>query len=145
VQGPSAASRPGGRAPGRALLAPLSVFAGAAAGAAVVAFVDPHEPGHYPACPSLYLTGYYCPGCGGLRMTHSLLHGDLAHAFSMNPLVLLLLPVFALVWVQWTVSAARGERLNTVLLRPKVLAALVVLLLVYWVVRNLPFAQFLAP
>jgi hypothetical protein len=123
----------------------LGVFAGGAIAATLVAFVDPHEPGHYPTCPSLLLTGWYCPGCGGLRMAHSVLHGDLAHAFSMNPLVLLLLPVLAHLWVRWTVSTVRGVPMRSVLIRPKVLAGFLALLALYWIARNLPFAQVLAP
>ena len=39
---------------------------------------DPHRPGFaFPACPFKLLTGWNCPACGGLRMTHDLLHGDL--------------------------------------------------------------------
>jgi hypothetical protein len=128
-----------------ALLGPLGLFAAGAVGAAVVAFVDPHEPGHYPTCPSLQLTGWYCPGCGGLRMANALLHGDVAGAFSMNPLVLLLLPVFGYLWVRWTVSAARGVPMRSVLTRPPVLYIFAGLVILYWVARNLPFAQVLAP
>ncbi|MFF5257600.1 DUF2752 domain-containing protein [Actinomadura viridis] len=150
VQGPPQASGPGpdgrraaGR--GRALLGPLAVLAGAAAGAALVASVDPHEPGHYPTCPSLLLTGWYCPGCGGLRMASSLLHGDLVQAFGMNPLVVLLLPVFGYLWARWALAAARGVPMRSVLLRPRVLYAFLVVLVLYWIARNLPFAQVLAP
>ncbi|WP_395106910.1 DUF2752 domain-containing protein [Actinomadura sp. SCN-SB] len=127
------------------LLGPVAVFVAGAVGAVLVAFVDPHEPGHYPTCPSLTLTGWYCPGCGGLRMAHSLLHGDVPHAFDMNPLVLLLLPVFGYLWVRWTVSAVRGVPLRTALIRPGVLYGFLVLLGLYWITRNLPFAQVLAP
>jgi hypothetical protein len=111
----------------------------------MVALVDPNEAGHYPTCPSLGLTGLYCPGCGGLRMTHALMHGDVGQAFGMNPLVMLMLPVFAYLWARWTVSAARGVPMRSVLLRPRVLYAFMAVLGLYWIVRNLPFAQVLAP
>jgi hypothetical protein len=39
-------------------------------------------------CPILTLTGWQCPGCGSTRALYSLLHGDPAKAFSMNPLLL---------------------------------------------------------
>jgi hypothetical protein len=35
------------------------------------------------------LTGLQCPGCGGLRAAHQLLHGHLAAAWQLNPLVVL--------------------------------------------------------
>jgi hypothetical protein len=123
----------------------MGVLAGGSVAAVLVALVNPHEPGHYPVCPSLFLTNMYCPGCGGLRMAHSLLHGDIPQAFSMNPLVMLLLPVFAYLWAQWTVSAARGVPMRSVLLRPYVLYAFLAILGLYWIMRNLPFAEVLAP
>ncbi|NED58662.1 DUF2752 domain-containing protein, partial [Micromonospora aurantiaca] len=47
----------------RALVPQAAVLGGVAAGALVVAFRgDPNEAGHYPGCPFLALTGYYCPG-----------------------------------------------------------------------------------
>ena len=33
------------------------------------------------------MTGWDCPGCGGLRAAHQLLHGVLAAAWALNPLV----------------------------------------------------------
>jgi len=50
-------------------------------GLAYVGLADPHNPDFvFPACPFKLLTGWNCPACGGLRMTHDLLHGDLAAA-----------------------------------------------------------------
>ena len=65
------------------------------AGAAVayVGFVDPATRGIYPPCPSRLLLGVDCPGCGGLRGTHDLLHGDVAGALDHN---LLLIPFLAM-------------------------------------------------
>jgi hypothetical protein len=60
---------------------------------------DPHRPGSvFPPCPFKTLTGWDCPGCGGLRMTHDLLHGDLAAAVQDNVYLLVGIPLL-LVWV----------------------------------------------
>jgi hypothetical protein len=76
------------------------------------------------------------------------LHGDLRQAAAYNPLTLLLLPLL-LVWGARTAvrmlqggRAAPGRRLPAWSIR-----ALFVLILVFWVLRNLPFAPFdqLAP
>jgi hypothetical protein len=80
---------------------PLGVGALGAAAVLVLARVDPHRPGSYGACPLFALTGLYCAGCGGLRATHDLVHGDLAGAWAMNPLWVLVAPVLVLVWVRW--------------------------------------------
>ena len=50
-----------------------------------IGLVDPHQPGAlFPACPFKLLTGWNCPACGGLRMTHDLLHGNLSAAVVDN-------------------------------------------------------------
>ncbi len=129
----------------RALLPQGAVLAGVAGATVLVAFVDPNEPGHYPTCPFFALTGYYCPGCGMMRLVNALAHGRVGVAFGFNPLLFLLLPVFGYLYVRWTVLAARGLPMRSVLFRPAVVYGLIGLLFVYWIVRNLPFAHALAP
>lgn len=55
---------------------------------------NPLTSGIFPPCPFHYLTGLHCPGCGSLRAVHKILHGDLAGAMTMNPLLVLSLPLF---------------------------------------------------
>ncbi|MBE1535337.1 DUF2752 domain-containing protein [Actinomadura algeriensis] len=130
---------------GRALLPHAAVLAGAAAGATLVAFVDPNEAGHYPSCPFLTLTGLYCPGCGMTRMAHALTHGDVGVAFGLNPLMFVLLPVFGYLYARWAVLSARGRPMRSALFRPVPVFAFLGVIVVYWILRNLPFAQALAP
>lgn len=124
---------------------PLLVAGGAAVAALGLVLVDPHEPGSWGACPLYALTGAYCAGCGGLRATHDLLVGDLAGAWSMNPLWVLLVPVLAALWLRWVVRAARtGRPAAAPSGRVAVVGALVVVL--YSVARNVPaWAGLLAP
>ncbi|WP_243719421.1 DUF2752 domain-containing protein [Actinomadura sp. KC06] len=129
----------------RTLLPQGLVLGGVVAGALLVAFRDPNEAGHYPSCPFLAMTGYYCPGCGMMRLVHALTHGDVGTAFGFNPLVFVLLPVFGYMFVRWTVLGARGMPMRSALFRPVVVYSFVGVLAVYWVVRNLPFAAALAP
>lgn len=73
-----------------------------------VGIADPHRPGSlFPPCPFRLLTGWNCPACGGLRMTHDLLHGDLGAAVVDNVFLLVGLPLVAL-WAIWRIR--RGER-----------------------------------
>ncbi|MGW5120324.1 DUF2752 domain-containing protein, partial [Streptomyces noursei] len=51
--------------PLRRLAAPVGTLAAVTAAFAWVGAVDPNEPGHYPVCPLLHLTGLLCPACGG--------------------------------------------------------------------------------
>jgi hypothetical protein len=57
---------------------------------------DPNHYALYPRCVFHQVTGLWCPGCGGLRAVHQLLHGHIAAAFSLNPFFVLLLPVMLL-------------------------------------------------
>ena len=132
--------------PGRAarLAVPAGLLAAVAAAFAYVAAVDPNEPGHYPVCPLLGLTGLYCPGCGGLRSAHAVAHGDLAAALQANAPAVLGYAAFAVLWTVWVIRAARGRpvRLDP---PPAVLWTAGGLLLAFTVLRNTPFGGWLHP
>lgn len=99
---------------------------------AYIGLADPHRPGFlFPACPFKALTGLDCPACGGLRMTHDLLHGDVAAAVVDNVFLLVGLPAL-LVWlvVRWR----RGLKLMPMAATVTVIAAAVT----WTVVRNWP-------
>ncbi|MFJ5706778.1 DUF2752 domain-containing protein [Streptomyces sp. NPDC093105] len=128
----------------RRLLAPLATLAGTAAAFTYVGLVDPNEPGHYPVCPLLRLTGLYCPGCGGLRSAHAVAHGDLAAALGANALAVAGYAVCAVLMAVWLVHAVRGAP-TRVTVRPAWWWALGALTAAFAVVRNLPFGSALAP
>ncbi len=86
---------------GRAgIYAALGVGGVATAGALTyIGLVDPHRPGSvFPPCFFKALTGWDCPACGGLRMTHDLLHGDVVAAVHDNVYLLVGIPLL-LAWV----------------------------------------------
>jgi hypothetical protein len=127
---------------------PLAVAGIAAVAAGYLALVDPNQPGHYPTCPILLVTGRWCPGCGGLRALHDLLHGDLQAAVSANLLVVLLVPVVLLLWgtLVFTRSALNvTESRQGWSLPSPLLWSLLVVVLLFWVLRNLPATAWLAP
>lgn len=97
-----------------------------------VGLVDPHRPGSlFPPCMFKAITGWNCPGCGGLRMTHDILHGDVSAAVMDNVFLLVGLPLLAL-WSLWRVR--RGRPVFT----PMAVGIVVGLAVVWTVVRNLP-------
>jgi hypothetical protein len=124
---------------------PALAFAGAALAVTYVAMVDPNEQGHYPACPFLAVTGYYCPGCGSLRMLHAAAHGHLGEAAGRNALAFALLPLLGFLWARWAAAAARGRPVGSLPVRPWMIWAFTALILVFWLVRNLPAGRALAP
>lgn len=107
----------------------------AALGATALAYVgavDPHRPGAvFPFCPFKFITGWNCPACGGLRMTHDVLHGDVAAAAVDNVFLLIGLPLLAL-WAAWRVR--RGQQVFTT----PVLVVIAVAAVAWTIVRNLP-------
>ncbi len=99
---------------------------------AYVGLADPHRPDFvFPACPFKLLTGWNCPACGGLRMTHDLLHGDLAAAAVDNVFLLVGLPAL-LAWV--VVRWRTGRPIFTM----PAIAVIAVLAVTWTVVRNMP-------
>jgi hypothetical protein len=120
------------------------VAASAVAALAWVGSVDPNEPGHYPTCPFLAVTGWFCPGCGSLRALHALAHGDLGAALARNPLMVLTVPALLGWWVAWLVRSVRGQARRWVAPAWSIWALLAVVL-AFTVARNVPGAAFLAP
>jgi hypothetical protein len=115
---------------------PLYVTLGTAAvlagGLAYVGLGDPHRPGFlFPECPFKLLTGWNCPACGGLRMAHDLLHGDVGAAVVDNVFLMVGLPLLV-VWllVRWR----RGQRLMPI----PAMVTIGVAAVAWTVVRNWP-------
>ncbi|MDX3487132.1 MULTISPECIES: DUF2752 domain-containing protein [Streptomyces] len=135
-----------GRPPGRVhrLATPIGILAAVAGAFAYVGSVDPNESGHYPVCPLLKLTGVLCPGCGGLRSAHAFIHGDLGAALEANAIATVGYFLFAAVWGLWLVRAWRGQPLR-IGLAPVWWWGVGAVLLIFTVVRNLPFGSALAP
>ena len=137
--------RPGDRV--RRLAAPAGLLGAVAVACGYVGVVDPNDPGHYPVCPLRQATGLWCPGCGGLRCVHALVHGDLPAALHANLLAVAAFAACAVLWVRWTVRAVAGWSCGR---RPgrvsrQVPWVLVVLVAVFTVTRNLPVGHWLRP
>ncbi|ORW75221.1 DUF2752 domain-containing protein [Mycobacterium saskatchewanense] len=111
-----------------------AVGTGALLGGALVyiGLVDPHNASSvYPLCPFKWLTGWNCPFCGGLRMTHDLLHGDLLAGINDNAFLVVGLPLLA----GWVLFGRRNK--GSSLPMPAVLAIAVAATL-WTILRNLP-------
>jgi hypothetical protein len=82
------------------------IAAGCVLLAAVIVYrFDPSLHGFYPRCVFHALTGLECPGCGGTRALHQLLHGRFVDAYRLNPMLFLMAPFVAagsLTDAQWT-------------------------------------------
>ncbi|MGH3519207.1 MAG: DUF2752 domain-containing protein [Haloechinothrix sp.] len=122
---------------------PLGVVALGCAASAVVLWGDPTTPGGpLPVCPTKALFGIDCPGCGGMRMLYSLLHGDIGAALHYNAVSLVILALLAWSTAAWAVGRWRGRPVRSWLHWRWAPLTFVVVFVVWFVVRNLPFAPF---
>jgi hypothetical protein len=129
----------------RRMRAPVLAIGGLAVASLALRLRDPHEHGSWGLCPSAAM-GVYCPGCGGLRAVNDLTHGDLYGAASSNLAFVVALPFIVLGLVLWTAGRWRGRPYQVPMgvIRPVAYTGLA-LLLVFTVLRNLPFGSWLAP
>ena len=89
-----------------------------------------------PKCMFHQLTGLYCPGCGATRALSAMLHGDLKSSLHNNLLLFPLLALIAVLIVKPEISLKRP-----------VAVAIVAVVLLFTILRNIPAAPFtyLAP
>ena len=104
---------------------------------------DPNQPGNpFFACTLYQLTGLYCPGCGGTRAMHALVHFDLAGALAMNALPFIVAPLLGVLALRMKYALPPlAERLTRFVANPWFWATLVG---GFTVLRNLPWEPFAA-
>lgn len=109
--------------------------------ATLLFFHRPQGQFFFPRCTFHTVTGLWCPGCGGLRATHALLHGHGFEAIRYNALYVLGVPA-ALAYAAWRRRTGR-----TVELTGAQWCLVVAVILLFTVLRNVPWPPFvwLAP
>ena len=130
----------------RRMSGPTLLAGGVLAASELLHLRDPHQGGSYGHCPWLWLTGTYCPGCGGLRAVNDLTNGDVVAAASSNLLFVASIPFAVLFWGRTMVERWRGVP-RAVTARKALVPIVVfcVLTLAFWVLRNTPAGSWLAP
>lgn len=127
----------------RRLRGPLLTAAGLGAATLALVVRDPHRHGSWGLCPFKAITGWDCPGCGGLRAVNDLGHGQLVEAAHSNLLFVSSLPLLLGVWLLavergWTGRPPR--RLSPRAIRVLV-AVCVVVTIAFTVYRNTPWGS----
>ena len=126
----------------RFLLSPrvgyVAIIALGFAGVAILYTFDPRNPGTYPICPFLGLTGFHCPGCGTLRALHQLLHGNIIAALGYNPLTVLSLPFIAYSFADGAIRVFRIATPPRIFIPHQFIWALFVAIVAFWLLRNVP-------
>ncbi|BDY26449.1 DUF2752 domain-containing protein [Mycolicibacterium mageritense] len=125
--------------------APLGVAALAGCACVAVWVGDPTTPGGpLPVCPTKLLLGIDCPGCGSLRMIYSLLHGDVLAALRFNAVGLIALIFLAWAYAAWTYGRLANRRVRSWQHWRWSAVITLVVVSIWFVVRNLPFEPFVS-
>ena len=97
-------------------------------------------------CLFYELTGLYCPGCGSGRAAIALLHGHVLEAFSHNALLFLLgIPCGAALVYEYLRFVFPGLSLKKIELPAWTARLSLGMIVVFWVLRNVPGFEILAP
>lgn len=127
----------------------LVVLCAGAALAFIAVFYHFHPAFPFPLSCAVYeFTGLYCPGCGAGRACRALLQFQFVEAFCYNPVFVVLLPFiglyFAVRMADWVITG--GNHVDKKI-SARLLVAVLVLVLLYGVLRNIPAYPFtlLAP
>jgi hypothetical protein len=118
------------------------VFCVMAALGLILYFFNPTQSSFYPTCMFHRMTGLNCPGCGSLRAMHLLTHGHILTALRFNPLLILSLPILAYYGLRFLFRGPGEGAFPSMMIRPKWIAGLFIVLVVFAILRNIPFAPF---
>jgi len=94
-------------------------------------------------CPSNFLFGINCPGCGSQRAIHYLLHLDILEALQYNPLLVICFPFILYITFLSIYNFVFDKKIRIKLFyNNKFVWTLFVVVVMYGVLRNLPFYPF---
>ena len=105
-----------------------------AAGVLVLYLFAPDKNAFYPQCFFRQATGWDCPGCGGLRAAHQLLHGNFSTAWQLNPLAVLLGPLLA---YEAAIRLPRQRTWPSLLQKPAIGFSVIFLFIAFGIWRNI--------
>lgn len=103
---------------------------------------------YFPKCPIKTFTGLYCTGCGSQRAIHQLFHFNFSEALKYNAIIVILLPLLILLIFNLLYNFIfQTKKRIKILYNNYFVAGLFIFLLLFTILRNLPFYPFnlLAP
>lgn len=97
-------------------------------------------------CAFYRYTVLYCPGCGSGRAVSALFHGNVAEAVSHNILLFILgIPCLIILAHEYLRIVFPGLGLKPISISQRTVEATAALIIVFWILRNIPAFAFLAP
>lgn len=101
-------------------------------------FVNPEHSGLFPKCAFYSLTGLQCPACGTQRAVYHLLHFHVIEALKYNLFLVISVPyLLALIVVQWFDKNNKLHKLRTFCHHYKTIRVYILLIILWWIGRNL--------
>lgn len=96
-------------------------------------------------CTFHQVTGLQCPGCGGQRALHYLLHGDFLTALRYNALFVIFIPFFIYLYIILVKVYGLKEQLyiDNFLFTGKFGIIVLIVAVCFFILRNIPYAPFL--
>ncbi|MHB1147950.1 MAG: DUF2752 domain-containing protein [Lutibacter sp.] len=105
-------------------------------------FINPKEVNFLPECPLYATTGIYCPGCGSQRATHQLLNFNIFGLLQQNVLYLIGLLILAYHLIVTGINTVFKKQLNNYIYHPKTPLVILAVILIFWILRNIPYYPF---
>jgi hypothetical protein len=97
-------------------------------------------------CVFLKMTGLYCPGCGTGRALKAFVHGRIGEAFRYNSMLFILgIPFGGILFHEYLRFVFPKMRLRPVYLAGWIGNGTLIVIVLYWIFRNIPLLSFLAP
>ena len=96
-------------------------------------------------CAFKTLTHLNCPSCGVSRICVSISHGDIKSAFYYNQVLVFLTPLIALYYIFYQIRYIRTGQRKISKLENNTMILIIVILIIYGIVRNLPFYPYRLP
>lgn len=110
-------------------------------------FVNPSESILFPKCPLYATTGIHCPGCGSQRAFHELLKFNFLGVLNQNMLFVFGMLTIGYHFLIKGLNHFFNKSYYNYLNHPKTPLIILGVVLVFWILRNIPIAPFnyLAP
>jgi hypothetical protein len=115
--------------------------------ALIYIFINPSEVDFLPKCPFYVTTGFYCAGCGSQRATHQLLNLNFLGVLQQNIFYAFVLMLLTYQLVITFINKFFKKNIYNYLYHPKVPILFLIIIMLFWVLRNIPIYPFylLAP